>query len=528
MCFQMLLLPLAAWAVWGCMVYAEPQAAADTSGYPDIRIERRTSETLVFCDGQLLLELSKGNRYLRFRSTPRNEQWIGSERNPADLGWVYLDEGAKGFDVSDIQHENDPTQGQFTLVITGKKPQFESRIRVEITGIWLTETAKFKYLLQTRLDCALEDWYSHSRSWRRGSALGGSKVWTEVLDYCIEGISTAERGMMANKAERSKPVFYEWFVKSHDGQTWKKWPKVHIPFPVRPGEYITIHELDDPSNAGSFYGFLDQNRGGWLTRIDKTPAPVIHEICWYRFDVHHQLEGAIPSRGSQKDLSLEFAMTFEPVEPQRARKIIQAAREIPWRDAPEYDLPLLSWDNRFDTMLKDLPGEETWKHTVWWPSDYECFRDDTTGFDDSYSLSIRRKSNHPKKSSAFSTHSWSYPFGNPATRGKRVRLSAMIKTEACTGDVRLGCYSIAEGMSDVYYGGRKAAHPDGTPRTEGIDWHYSRPLTGTNDWTAISLEFEGTGHGQTLFLEQTGAGQCWFDNVKIEEMGDVETAEKAK
>lgn len=499
---------------------AAERKTTQRAGYPHIEIRDNAAGTRVFWDDQLLVDV-KENRFLRFRATPLDEKWVGSEKSPIDLGWVYRDEGAKGLVVFDSRHENNPEKGTFSLHIRGKKPQFESQIEVALTGDWMPDLGKFKYALNTRLSCSLETWYEHSTFAQRGRAVDGkAKLWTEVLDYCIEGISTPERLMSSNPKHQKGRLLYEWFVKSSDGENWEKWPKVHIPYPVRPGDYITIRDLARPSTTGAYYGFLDNALGGWMTRIRRTPFPVIFEICWARFDVHVLLEGAIPPRDSAKDLSLEFAMDFEPIEPGKARHIVGTAAELPWRDAPEYKLPLFSWDNRFEKMLTDLPSEQTPSHVFWWPCDYDCRRDDTTGYGDRYSLTIDRRS-ASNRSSAWSIMSWRWPFNEQRTANRRFRLSAMVKTRDCTGSVRLGHYSSLENIGDMYYGGSKSHLPDRTPKTNGIVWEYSKSLTGTTDWTPLSLEFAVKHFGSTLMLEQTGAGQCWFDNVMIEVVEEI-------
>ncbi len=493
-------------------------AHAEATTAPALQIRKEAGDTRVYWDDRLLLEL-KENRFLLFRATPEDELWVGSKRSRADLGWVYRDPGAKGMEVLDLHHEYSRETGELVIRITGRKPQFESQIDVVLTGRWMPEARKFKYQISTSLQCSLEDWYENSKLFLRGSRARGSKLWTEVLDYCIEGVSITERMLSPDKERRGERQIYEWFVKSDDGFAWEKWPKIHIPFPVRPGNYITIRDLEHPTQEGGYYGFLDKNQGGWMTQIIKAPAPVIYELCWSRFDVHISLEGAIPPRHSQTDLTLTFAMDFVPVAPARAQDIINRAVEPNWRDAPEYqDLPLFSWENRFDRVITDVPSEDTSNQTLWWPSDYLCFRDATMGFDDTYSVSIKR-TEAAQKTSAWTTLSWAQPFNKRPKHNRRFRFSAMVKTADCTGKVRLGHYSSIENLGDMYYGGRKSHRQDGTRVTEGLVWEYSEAVTGTTDWTPVTLEFVVNHHGSTLVLEHTGTGQCWFDNVVIEDLG---------
>jgi hypothetical protein len=486
--------------------------------YPRLEIREEAGATNVFCNDQLLVEV-KANRFLRFRASPEDDLWVGSEKSGADLGWVYRDPGAQGLDVLGVRHEQSRAKGEFTLHITGRKPQFESRVEAILSGRWQPDLAKFKYLLALKLQAPLEQWYENSKFQQRGLPSTGSQLWTEVLDYCIEGVTITERMLSPNAKQRKQPQLYDWFVKSHDGVNWEKWPKIHIPFPVRPGDYITIRDRVNPTREGGYYGFLDGRTGGWMTRITKTPAPVVYELCWSRFDVHMLLEGAIPPRHSASELSLDFAMEFDPIAPTRAKEIVDRAVEPAWRDAPEYqNLPLFSWNNRFDQVITDLPSEKTSNQTLWWASGYDCFRDDTTGYDDHYSVSIKRNT-ATTKASAWTTLSWAHPFNERPKSNRRFRMTAMVKTRDCTGMVRLAHYSSIANVGDMYYGGRFTHQKDGTKKTDGLVWEYSKSVSGTTDWTLVTLEFVVRHHGSNLVLEHTGTGQCWFDNVRIEDLG---------
>ena len=208
-------------------------------------------------------------------------------------------------------------------------------------------------------------------------------------------------------------------------------------------------------------------------------------------------------------------MSFEPVEAERSGKIIQEATEIEWRELDEYKLPLFSWDSRFDKLLTDLPGEETGLNYIWWASSYECYRDDTVGYDDHYSITIKREKNAKPVPAAWSAETWGHPYDGNRLRGRRVRFSAMVKTDNCTGQVRLGRPFGYDG--DFFYGWH-THNADGTPDEKRCQWQFSKAVTGTNDWTPVSMEFTVT-RGHALFLEQSGTGQCWFDNVKIEDLG---------
>ena len=487
------------------------EATAKAAAYPAIEIREENGSSRVYCDGKLIVEL-KDNRFLRFRATPADENWIGTERQGADLCWAYNDPQAKGLQVLGTAHSHTPDKGEFALVVHAKKPHFESKIDLVFRGKWMPEAAKFKYSLYTSLECSLESWYQNSTIAQKQYELSPT-AWVpiEVTDYHIEYISMPDRNM---SADRKEPQKYEWFVRSDDGLHWAKWPKIHIPYVTRPGNYITIADRLHPSGAGNFFGFVDKTHGGWLTRIVKTPHPIDFELCWMFFDVHIPFRGGIPPRYSTETLSLDLEMAFEPVDAERGRELVRDAVEVGWRGMNAYRLPLFSWNNKFDTLLTDVPSDETANHYIWWASSNDCFRDDTTGCDDHFSASIKRQG-EPVMPAAWNTVTWCHPYTTERIKNRRIRFSAMVKTSHCTGPVRL---AICDGSENFY--GPRNHHPDGTIKTVPWKWQFSaQSVSGTTDWTPISMEFVGDNGKISLILEQNGGGQCWFDNVKIEDLG---------
>ena len=131
---------------------AEP--ARNPTDYPSITIREEQGNSRVYWDDELIVEV-RNNRFLRFRATPRDDKWIGNERTSADLCWAYADAKAKGMELTGTAHENHPETGQFLLTILGKKPQFDSEIKIVFSGKWMPEVGKFKYTLLTSLAMSL-------------------------------------------------------------------------------------------------------------------------------------------------------------------------------------------------------------------------------------------------------------------------------------------------------------------------------------------------------------------------------------
>jgi hypothetical protein len=280
-------------------------------------------------------------------------------------------------------------------------------------------------------------------------------------------------------------------------------PKIYTPswFRGHPGDYVAWSDPENPIRVGGYFGFLDKTYGGWVMRVDTAPFPVAVSLCWMYFDVHLVYKGGVPPRYSTETLSLDLGLTFEPVDAKHGQEIVRTASEVDWKSRNTYKLPLFSWDNKFDKLLTDVPSEDTGYHYIWWATSNDCYRDDTTGYDDHYSATIKREGN-PATPALWKAYTWCYPYTPTQVANRRIRFSAMVKTADCTGPVRL----VVINKEDLRNGGERQ--------------YSEKSVTGTTDWTRIVMEFVGN-QWSSLNLEQAGAGQCWFDNVKIEDLGEA-------
>ena len=55
-----------------------------------------------------------------------------------------------------------------------------------------------------------------------------------------------------------------------------------------------------------------------------------------------------------------------------------------------------------------------------------------------------------------------------------------------------------------------------------LNWTFSVSLTGSCDWKPVSVEFDVLDLIVDVFLEMSGTGKCWFDNVTLEEIGPAQ------
>jgi len=489
--------------------------------YPEITALQNEEGTFVSMNGNLICEL-EGNRYLRFRATDADDNWIGADTEGIDLCVDPYESNVKGIVIETADFVNYAEEGWFKIDVSGYKDGLDCFVDFTIKGIWDSAKGKFKYNYTTAMDANLELWYQNSATaMNTYNHNPNNPARIEITDYFIEGISYPILYRSENYSDM--PIKYEWFVEAKDGINWQKFPKIHTPQPTRKGNYVTITDESGLSYEGGKYGFIDSERGGWISTIKNTSSGILYSICWYYWDVHIFAMEAVPPRYSAERFKLDFSLDYEPVSADEGKKIVDGATERNWRDMEEYQLPLFTRYNTFDTLICDdvIPSDKTAGNNIWWASSYDCYRDDTVGYDDNYSVTIKRDGN-PTKSDAWNTFMWGpeVEAGRKQIKNHRYRLSAMVKTENCTGDIRIG-YAIRPKGGDFFYG-TNTHNSDGTPITDGtILWYYTEPLTGTNDWTELSLEFVVQNQRNSILLEQNGSGQCWFDNVVLEDLGEV-------
>lgn len=501
--------------------FAPAVVQAETFDYPALSFTQDDNGTFVKMNDKIIFEL-EGNRYMRFRATDADDNWVGCERKGADLCIAFADNGVKGITISNYSYEENKEEGWFRVDVEGEKDGLDAKVSYSILATWLPEIGKFKYTYETAMDADLEKWYANSvtaSGYYKNNP--NAKAPIEITDYHIEHIATTD--IVQSETYQDMPLRYEWFLASDDGSAWEKFPKVHLPYPTRTGDYITIRERGSRLGSGAKFGFTDKEHGGWMSTVNRTSVDGINfELCWYFFDVHILMYNAVPPRYSAERFTLDFSIDFDPLSKEEGNELVQKATERNWREYEEYALPLFTRNNTFDTLITDIDSEHTCEHHLWWASSFDCFRDDTVGYDDNYSVSIKRDKEIIQPA-AWNTFGWGYPFEDVNIKKHKFRLSAMVKTKDVTGKTRLA-YAAQKSGADLYYG--VDTHlADGTPREDIIIWKFSDGLTGTNDWTELSMEFEvsGTVTGviNSIVLEQSGAGQSWFDNVVIEDLGEV-------
>ncbi len=469
--------------------------------YKGITSQQKGASLWVLEDGEPLLEL-RDKRHLRFRATAENDHWIGTIARPMDLCWDYA--GVNDYDDRRVKFTK--TDTGFTVVATGAKPSVEGTVATVITATRRGPGEPFEYTLESRIEYSLEKWHSVSAHAQRAK---GKQTRIEALDFHINRASWPD---VYQSKVSNKKILYDAFVSQQEGCQWLRTPKIHVPFIVRPGKY-PAGDMGKQFVAGNYYGFIDLEEGGWIMEIQEASSPITFGLCWMFFDVHCIMTKGIPALDAGERAEAAYKFRFSPITSEKANQIWVDSQEIEWRSLNVYsNLPLFSWDSKFDKLLtdEDCTGNDKY---VWWPSSYDCFRDDTVGYDDNYSAAINIKGGK----AAWYCSTWGAPHDREEQLTCTYRVSAMVKTRDVEGEVRLSL--------SWSHGGNHLNRSSQWASQDAVWKLANKTLTGTNDWTLITLEFDPGSQlgwidheevGKTIVLEQVGAGQSWFDNVKIE------------
>ncbi|MFA5687619.1 MAG: hypothetical protein WC959_00470 [Kiritimatiellales bacterium] len=483
----------------------------------------------VLWKGQPILELFQG-RTLRFRATPENDHWVGDKSMPniSMTQDVITDDARIGLTWGS---RNDPdykmetvnfvlSDDGFTVTVNAHKTKPAAKIISEIKARYLSDEEGFEYILRSTLNGSLSEW-------RAGKKMGAKGERTiEPFNYHLQRISMPER---LRSAQQGESDLYMGFVRSPDGKDWIFTPKMHVPaHPIKTGFYPLGNYQGNSyrgelpmADVGSFFGILDPKEGGWMTEVLESPKPLKFSLCWMFFDVHCYLYQGVPESAPDDILNLSCAIRFSPVTPQKARELLNKAEEYPWKELPEYQLPVFSRYNTFSEKISS--GKYGWLK-----SDFDCLWDKTSGYDDHYSISIKKEENTAP--SAWYGWFWGPGYELDTPLDGVYRISARIKTRDCTGVVRMG---INEGSGDNWFGREK---PGKWSVPKCIITYADQELTGTTDWTLITIDvpidntrvsalkgrpvsYMHTHH--IIFFEQSGSGQCWIDNVRIQQLEDI-------
>lgn len=461
-------------------MYPLCSAVGLTDSYPTVDITTASSGSKITLNGEDLA-VFKENRHMYMRATTDNDHWLGTEHNPTDIGFGYKDKGIAGFDCQDVSYEVYP--GVFKIAFEGTKPVSDALETVEFIGFWNEEKQAFDYIRNSSLTAKTDTWHEKS-TWAWHNEL-------ELFDFHVGRMSILDRVYNNNQ----NGDLYDYVVYSDSDSEVTKIPKLPVANTMLPGTYF----CDFYISPGGRYYLADQTEGGWEATLLSDTGDTHINICWSWYDIHNTLRHMVPQTGSDEYFTAAQSWYYTVTDASSDAGIIAKAKEIDYKDLPNYQLPAFSKTNTFDRQF----GGTDWEY-AWWKSSYNCVMDSSIGHSDTSSVKI---TNTAKTVTSWYTDGViGFPYSFDDMVGKTYKMSGWIKTENVSGEAYI---AVVQDSS--------AAPNDNSVK--------SQTVTGTNDWTYVELEFvskqtkDATGTSicaDHYFLTLNGTGTVWFDDVVIE------------
>ncbi len=448
---------------------------------PLAKLQKTSNGSSIYIGKEMIADFSQ-NRYMRFRSTTENDHWIGTEHNPIDMGFAYQETGVAGLFNTAVDFTALP--GAFRIVFTGQKAGLKTEQTNELIGFWNAEKEEFSYIYNCSMTADTVTWHNNS-SWAASGRI-------EPFDYHLERMSILDRVYNDNQnGDLYDYVIYE------NGDELVRIPKLPVPRTAINGTYFYGFFL----SPGESVYYPDPVEGGWKSTILSDSGDTYVEICWSWYDMHSCSENSVPRVGNCDEFTVSQSWLFTTTTADHDADLINGADEVEWRDLPNYQLPLFSTDNTFETQF----GGTDWQY-AWWKSSYDCTMDATVGHDGAGSVKIEKTTSG--EASWYTEGVWGFPYSFDDVRGKTYRVSGYIKTENVVGEAYI---------ANIQY--QHATPADNTVIKSEV-------ITGTTDWTYVTFTFTAQQRKKAdnttqncidhFFLTLNGTGTVWFDDVVIE------------
>ena len=450
------------------------EAVGVSENLPKINVSENTSGTSVLANDVVIANFAQ-NRYMTFRASLENDHWIGTAHNPIDMGFNYQEDSVAGLVNTDVWYTVVP--GVFKIVFVGEKTGLDVTQQNELIGFWNSDKEEFSFIYNASMTADTAVWHSNS-GWAASRRI-------EPFDYHFERMSILDRVYNNNH----NGDLYD-YVIFENGKELTRIPKLPVPRYMIEGDYFYGFYL---SHGESVY-YPDAEEGGWKSTLLSDTADTYVEICWSWYDIHSCSDNSVPKLGNCEIFTISQSWLYETTTAEHDRELIDAAVEVEWRDLPNYQLPLFSTNNTFETQF----GGTNWQY-AWWKSSYDCTMDAEIGHNGAGSVKIHNKT--ASKASWYTEGVWGYPYSFDDVKGKTYRLSGYIKTENVVGE--------------AYIASIQGWAPNERPVIK------SKVVSGTTDWTYVSVIFTGQGNNANtdhFYLTLNGTGTVWFDDVKIEEV----------
>jgi hypothetical protein len=252
---------------------------------------------------------------------------------------------------------------------------------------------------------------------------------------------------------------------------------------------------------GLFVAAFDPGNNPAFQFVGETADRTSVGVCNWGYDVH--LVGHYTRDELYGPICPCFRALLCPDE--RARRLLEAAKPVPEVEHRGFRaLPIYERETSFEKGLRlnePSPGDtDPWP---WHPDGEGLSWDRTVGRSDAYSLKIQKETTGP--SEWFYDREGDGAWTEPWRPTVGFRITGYIRTEQVAG--RGSCLAVRWGVYNS---------------PERYPYLCSEKLSGTNDWTKVSVEIRGPHppdcSGINIILRQDGSGTTWFDDLKVERL----------
>ncbi|VAW43186.1 hypothetical protein MNBD_CHLOROFLEXI01-1975 [hydrothermal vent metagenome] len=254
---------------------------------------------------------------------------------------------------------------------------------------------------------------------------------------------------------------------------------------VRLSGYIRTENVTEL--AGLWFRIDGQGRGNTLAFDNMSYRPIIGSNEWQQYDIILD----VPETGVTA-IYYGFLLTGQGQAWVDDIQFEVVDEQMPTTDIYRFTSALANSD--FESPVADADNVVSWQIRGSQPSDYNIDLDANTAYAGSSSGTIASATAEANAFGILLQNIDSEPY-----QGKRIRLSAYLKTENVSGEATLFMHMqgqrqpISDDMSD-------------------------RPLTGTNEWQAYEIILDTDKNTRNIFVgvKLLGQGQLWVDDIKLE------------
>ncbi len=252
---------------------------------------------------------------------------------------------------------------------------------------------------------------------------------------------------------------------------------------------------------GLFVAAFDPGNNPAFQFVGETAGRTSIGVCNWGYDIHFgghyardELYGPICER---------FRILLCPDG--KVKEMLERVRPVPEVEYKGFrELPVYERETSFEKGLRlNEPSHGDTDPWPWHPDGEGLSWDRTSGRSDHFSLKIQKET--PGPSEWFYDREGDGAWTEPWRPGVGFRVTGYVRTEDVRG--RGSCLALRWGVYN---------YPERYP------YICSEKLTGTNDWTRVSVEIRGHHppdcSGIHIILRQDGSGATWFDDLKVERL----------